>query len=142
MEYRKLGDSLYIRLDPEDEILASLSQVCQREGISAARISGIGGCKSATVGVFDMEKKAYDRHTVTALLEMISLDGNVTTYEDKPYIHAHATFAYHGDGEAKVLTGHLLEAVIGLTGEIIVTPAPGTITRRYVEDLGIRVWEF
>lgn len=142
MEYRKFGESLYLRLDPSDEILSSLTELCARENITAAKISGIGGCQSATVGVFDLEKKAYDRHEVTALLEMISLDGNVTTYEDKPYIHAHATFAYHDGGEAKVLAGHLLEAVIGLTGEIIVTPAPGRISRRFVEELGIRVWDF
>jgi hypothetical protein len=142
MEYRKFGDSIYLRLDPGDEVIASLAEVSAREKITAAKISGIGGCKSAVVGVFDLEKKAYNRHEVTALLEMISLDGNVTFYENKPYIHAHATFAYHEGDEAKMLSGHLLEAVIGLTAEIVLTPAPGKITRRYVEELGIRVWDF
>ena len=80
---------------------------------------------------------------VNAMLELVSLDGNITRYEGKPYIHAHATFAYRGEsGKAAILSGHLLEAVIGLTGEIVLTPADGAITRRYIDELGIRVWDF
>lgn len=143
MEYRKFGERYYIRMDKGDEILSSLSEICACEGIKTAKINGIGGCQKAVVGVFDLEKKDYDREEVNAMLELISLDGNVTYYESKPYIHAHATFAYQTqDGRSAVLSGHLLEAVIGLTGEIILTPANGVITRRFDDTLGIRIWEF
>lgn len=143
MEYRNYSGKHYVRLDKDDEVIASLIKLCKAENIKVAQIQGIGGCEKAVVGVFDLDKKDYNRETVCGMLEMISLDGNVTEYEAKPYIHAHATFAYHDEsGQARVLTGHLLEAVIGLTGEIIVTPADGHITRRYDEELGIRVWNF
>ena len=143
MDYRKFNDKYYIRLDKNDEILTSLSELCAREGIKAAQINGIGGCEKAIVGVFDLDKKDYVRKELCTMLELISLDGNVTQYENKPYIHAHATFAYRDDnGEPTTLSGHLLEAVIGLTGEIILSPADGVITRRFDEKLGIRVWDF
>lgn len=143
MEYRNYSGKYYVRLDKDDEVIASLISLCEKENIKVAQIQGIGGCEKAVVGVFDMVKKDYNRETVCGMLEMISLDGNVTEHEGKPYIHAHATFAYHDEsGQARVLTGHLLEAVIGLTGEIVLTPADGHITRRFVEDLGIRVWNF
>ena len=143
MEYRNYSGKYYVRLDKDDEVIASLISLCEKENIKVAQIQGIGGCEKAVVGVFDMDKKDYNRETVCGMLEMISLDGNVTEYEGKPYVHAHATFAYHDEsGQARVLTGHLLEAVIGLTGEIVLTPADGHITRRFVEDLGIRVWSF
>ena len=142
MEYRKYSEKYYVRLDKGDEIISSLVSVCEREQIKCAQISGIGGCEKAVVGVFDLDKKEYDREEVTALLELISLDGNVTYHEEKPYIHAHACFAYRtGDGSHATLSGHLLEAVIGLTGEIILTPADGNITRRFIPELGIRVWD-
>lgn len=143
MDYRKYSDKYYVRLDKGDEILSALSAICAKEGICTAQIQGIGGCEKAVVGVFDLEKQDYNREEVNGMLELISLDGNVTEYEGKPYLHAHATFAYHGtDGKAALLSGHLLEAIIGLTGEIILTPADGHITRKYIEDLGIRVWNF
>lgn len=142
MDYRKFGNDYYIRLDKDDEVISSLLDVCKKEDISVARINGIGGCEVATVGIFDPVKKVYNEEKVAAMLEMISLDGNITTYEGKPYLHAHATFAYRKDDEAKVLSGHLISAVIGLTGEIILSPANGKISRKYIEELGIRIWDF
>lgn len=142
MDYRKFGEKYYIRLDRGDEVISSLLSLCEKEKITLGQIRGIGGCDRVTVGVFDPEKKSYDKTTVTAMLEMISLDGNITVYEGAPYLHAHATFAYHGDSGIGLLSGHLLEANIGLTGEIVLTPAEGHIGRRFVEELGIRIWDF
>lgn len=142
MEYRKFDDKLYVRLDKDDEIITSLLSVCERQGLTAAQIQGIGGCESVTVGVFDAEKKTYNETTVEGLLEMTSLDGNLTYYEGKPYLHLHAAFAYREHSEIKTIAGHLLKAVVGLTGEIVITPAQGRIGRRYDEELGIRVWDF
>lgn len=143
MEYRKYSDKLYIRLDKGDEILTSLAEICKKENVTTASVQGIGGCGSAVVGVFDPDSKSYHRQQVSAVLELISLDGNVTVLDDAPYLHLHASFAYHSkDGEEKILAGHLLEATIALTGEIILTPADGCITRRYDDALGIRVWDF
>ncbi len=143
MEFRKYSEKYYIRLDKGDEILASIISLCEREGIKTAQLQGIGGCEKAAVGVFDLAKKDYDRVEIAALLELISLDGNITEHDGRPYLHAHASFAYHGaDGKPAILSGHLLEAVIGLTGEIVLTPADGSITRRYIPELGIRVWNF
>ena len=142
MEYRRFDDKIYVRLDKDDEIIGALTQICAKENLTAAQIQGIGGCESVTVGVFDGEKKFYHETTVEGLLEMTSLDGNLTIYEDKPYLHLHAAFAYREDGVIKPLSGHLLKAVIGLTGEIVITPADGRIGRRYIEELGIRIWDF
>ena len=142
MDYRNYSGKYYVRLDKGDEVVASLPALCGKEGIALAQVQGIGGCGEVTVGVFDTETKTYREETVTGTLEMISLDGNITEYEDKPFLHAHATFAYHRDGEAKLLSGHLLKAVISLTGEIVLTPADGKIGRKYLDDIGIRVWDF
>ena len=142
MEYRRFGNDYYIRLDRDDEIHSSLLSVCEKENISVASVKGIGGCKEATVGIFDTDKKLYNEEKITAMLEMISIDGNITKNEGKPFLHAHATFAYSKDGEAKLLSGHLISAVIGLTGEIVLSPADGQIGRRFIEELGIRVWDF
>lgn len=143
MDYRIFDGKYYVRLDKDDEVIASLLTLCEKEDIRTAHFQGIGGCSSAVTGVFETESKTYRQHKVTGMLEMISLDGNVTEYENKPYIHAHAAFAYHdAEGAAQALSGHLLEAVIGLTGEIVLTPAGGHIGRRYVEEMGIRIWDF
>ena len=143
MEYRKYDSRYYIRLDKGDELIASLVKLCCDEGISVGSVKGIGGCESVTVGVFDPELKDYIRAEKRGTLEMISLDGNITALEGKPFVHAHACFAYcEADGEHGMIAGHLLKAVIGLTGELVLTPENGRISRVYDEELGIRVWRF
>ena len=47
MDYRKLGDTWYVRIDRGEEIVACLLTLCRREGIASATYSGIGGCSSA-----------------------------------------------------------------------------------------------
>ena len=142
MEYRKFDRDYYIRLDKGDEVIASLIALCEKEGITAGSVSGIGGCGYAAVGVFDLEKKEYVRREERTLLELVSLNGNITRYEGKPYAHVHALFAYQKDGELGTLAGHLLEAQIELTGELVLSPENGGIGRRYDEALGIRTWDF
>ena len=36
MEYRKFGEKIYVRLDRDDEILASLISVCEKEDVNLA----------------------------------------------------------------------------------------------------------
>ncbi len=142
MEYKKLSEKYYVRLDKGDEVVSSLISLCEKEGVKLAQVQGIGGCERVTAGVFDLEKKIYNEETVSGMLEMISLDGNITAYEEKPFLHAHAVFAYKDGNVTKLLSGHLLSAVIGLTGEIVLTPANGRVTRRFDEENGIKVWDF
>ena len=47
MEYRKIGDNYYVRMDRGDEIISTLLEICEKESIPSAVFSGIGGCESA-----------------------------------------------------------------------------------------------
>ena len=45
MDYRKLGETYYIRMDKGDEIIRTILEICQKEQITSAIFSGIGGCR-------------------------------------------------------------------------------------------------
>ena len=47
MDYKKIGETYYIRVDRDDEVIANILDVCKKESIPSAVFSGIGGCKSA-----------------------------------------------------------------------------------------------
>lgn len=40
MEYRKIGDNYYIRMDRDDEIISNLVSICEKESIPSAVFSG------------------------------------------------------------------------------------------------------
>jgi predicted DNA-binding protein with PD1-like motif len=52
MEYKKIGEVYYIRMDRDDEVIENILDVCRKESIPSAIYSGIGGCGSATLQVF------------------------------------------------------------------------------------------
>ena len=53
MEYRKLGDTIYVRGDRGDELVSSILDICRAENILSATFSGIGGCQSAELQTFN-----------------------------------------------------------------------------------------
>lgn len=49
MDYRKMGDTVYIRMDKGDEIISSILVVYKKDAIQSAIFSGIGGCSQAHI---------------------------------------------------------------------------------------------
>ena len=52
MDYKKIGETYYVRMDRGDEIISNLLEICRKESIPSAIFSGIGGCSSAELQVF------------------------------------------------------------------------------------------
>ena len=143
MEYRKFGNQYYLRLDCDDEVIASIRDVCEREGIRSATFSGIGGCKDAEIQVFDPEKSAFETERVEGLLELVSLMGNVISQDDGALSHhVHALFAYHDEnGQQRIAAGHLKSTTVLYTAEIELRPViGGTIGATYNAETNTKFW--
>ena len=139
MEYRRFDSTVVLRLDKNDEITASVIEVAKKENIKLASVTGIGATDNVTVGVFDLDKKAYDKFTFTGNREITSLVGNINTMNGEEYCHLHITLA----GEKGTVTGgHLLNAVISLTSEIFINIIDGNVDRKKNEELGINTFGF
>lgn len=139
MEYKRFGNTIALRLDPGDEIVGQVIAVAQKENVTLASVTGIGGTDDVSVGVFDMEKKSYNRFDYTGTHEITSLTGNVNTMNGEPYAHLHITCA---GADGRVVGGHLLRCVISLTAEIFLQTVDGCADRRRREDLQINTWTF
>ena len=134
MDYKVFDNLIAIRLDKGDNVSSSLLSVASKEHITLASISGIGATDDFEVGVFDLEKSAYDHIRYSGNHEINSLAGNLTTKDGEPYLHLHIT-ATGKDG--KVVGGHLFDARISLTAEIFLQTANGKAERKFDSNLGI-----
>lgn len=143
MDYKKFGDSLYVRFDKDDEILSGILNICKKENVLSAIFSGIGGCGDITVSTYIPEKNEFIPHRKTGVLEMISINGNVISdSNDDLYEHTHALFSYLENDEVKFIGGHLLSAVVSFTAEIEIKPVQnGVIRRKQDEVMKIPVWD-
>lgn len=78
MDYRRFKDTIYLRLDPGEEIIEQIEKVAKKENIQLAQINGLGALNDFTTGVFDtVEKKFHPIHFEGAY-EIVSLTGTVT----------------------------------------------------------------
>lgn len=120
--------------DPDDEVISGLKAFAMEQGLAASRFSAIGAFKDALLGYFDWQKKEYEKIPLHEQVEVLSLLGDVTLKDGKPSIHAHVVVGKR-DGTAH--GGHLLEAHVRPTLEVILTEAPKHLTRHFDETSGL-----
>lgn len=144
MEYRKIDELFYIRMDRDDEVIEKILEVCRRESISSAVFSGIGGCKSAELQVFIPETGEFETEQLEGMLELVSFNGNVVRDNDgKLFHHTHALFTFKKDGQHGIAGGHLKSTTVLYTAEIALRPTvDGSIGRKFDPETGTGFWSF
>jgi predicted DNA-binding protein with PD1-like motif len=144
MEYRKLGDTIYVRGDRGDELVSSILDICRAENILSATFSGIGGCQSAELQTFNPETSSFATERIEGMLELVSYTGNVICDEaGELHHHTHALFCYVEDGHHKSLGGHLKSTTVLYTAEIELRPVQGgSIGYRRDPETGTGFWAF
>ncbi|MGI6028891.1 MAG: PPC domain-containing DNA-binding protein [Candidatus Heteroscillospira sp.] len=143
MEYRKTNDVIYLRIDKNEKIVETIKTVCVKEMVCGGHFQGIGACDSATLSTYLPDKNDFTDHTISGMIEMISLMGNISVdSNNEPFLHSHAVFSHlNNKGEIVVTAGHLKEANISYTGEIVITLASDVIRRKIDSETGIEVWK-
>ncbi|MDO5297155.1 MAG: DUF296 domain-containing protein [bacterium] len=144
MDYRKLGNKYYIRLDRGEEIMSSLLEICRIEGIASATYMGIGGCQSADIQTFMPALGKFSTEHVEGMLELISFMGNIITDEaGKLYYHTHAIYALEENGQQRVVAGHIKASTVLYTAEIELNPVEGGVIMRQPDpETGTGFWSF
>jgi predicted DNA-binding protein with PD1-like motif len=128
MKYHHFGSGRYVlRLDPGEEVVASLVEFAGQRGITAGWISGLGSLDHAVLGFLDPDEKVYLKRTFDERLEIGTLTGNVGVDEDgKPFVHVHAVLSPR---ELLAYTGHLHEGKVGVVAEVLVIAMQGRMVR-------------
>ena len=140
MQYRKFGSRYYVRIDREEEILSQLKALCEHEHITLAEVKALGAIDDFTVGLFDVDDKKFHANHFEFPAEIVSLWGNVTTKDGKPYLHVHMSAA---DKDGHVFGGHLNSARVSATCEMIVhVLSDGTVSRKFSDEIGLNLFEF
>ena len=144
MEYRKYGDTVYIRMDKNDEIIGHILDVCRKERISSAVFSGIGGCSQAQIQTFIPETKTFETQTINGMLELASLNGNIISDDQEElYHHTHAVFSYKEGEQHLIAAGHVKSITVLYTAEIELRQVVGeTIKRKHDPVTGTGFWDF
>ena len=144
MDYKFFGKVGYVRMDRGDEIISGLLEICLKEGVKSATFSGIGGCSRAEIQTFIPETGSFETQTLTGMLELVSLTGNITADDaGNRYHHTHAVFSYKDNGEHCIIGGHLKSVTVLYTAEIELRPVTGGVIKRMNDpETGTGFWKF
>lgn len=122
-------------LDKGDEAVSSITGFARGRGLGAAQLTGIGAFSDAVLGFFDWEAKDYRKIPVCEQVEVVSLIGDVALGPDeKPSLHLHVVVS-RSDGSA--MGGHLLEAHVRPTLEVVLTESPEHLRKRKDSESGL-----
>jgi predicted DNA-binding protein with PD1-like motif len=120
--------------DAGDEVVGGLTELAQAHRLSASRFTAIGAFSDVTVGYFLRDRKEYKRLPIREQVEVLALTGDITLDEHgQPKVHAHVVV---GKADATAHGGHLLEAHVWPTLEVIVEEAPSHLRRRFDPETG------
>ena len=139
MEYARFDNTIVARIDRGEEIQAQLKEIALREGIRLAEISALGAVNDFTVGVFKTDERKYYANHFTGAFEIVSLTGTITTQDGAYYAHLHMSA---GNDRGEVFGGHLNEAIVSATCEMVITVIDGTVERAFDADVGLNLMRF
>jgi uncharacterized protein len=138
MKYRQIDQSpktFILVFETGDELAKGLLEFAVEQRLSAASFKAVGALSSVRLGWFSWESKRYEPSvTLDEQLELLSLIGDVARKGDKPVVHAHAVV---GKKDGTAHGGHLLEAHIRPTCEVVLTESPVHLQKQIDPESGL-----
>jgi uncharacterized protein len=127
-------ETFVVVFDKGDQAVAGLTDLARRERLGAGQLTAIGGFSRATLGYFDRDRKKYREIPVQEQVEVLSLLGDLVLEDGEPKVHAHVVL---GRPDGTTVGGHLLEAEVWPTLEVVLSEAPGALGKRLDPETGL-----
>jgi uncharacterized protein len=122
-------------LETGEEVMASLQSFAEKQSIAAAQFTAIGALSDVVLMYFDWQKKKYTPIPVREQVEVASMIGDVAQAPSGgPALHIHLVVGKH-DGSA--MAGHLGEAHVRPTLEVILTESPAHLRKAKDPESGL-----
>lgn len=128
------GQKTYaIILGRGDDILSGLTEFAEKNNVTFAHFTGVGAISSGRLGCYDRDKAMYHIIPVKGQSETVSFSGNVALVNGKPSVHVHMAVS---SSDGVVHGGHLFQATVWPTLEIVLTDEPTPLSRKKEADTG------
>jgi predicted DNA-binding protein with PD1-like motif len=128
------GETHVLVFDKGDEVMEGLQRFASEHGVTAAHFTAIGAFSDVTLGFLDPESREYEPIELREQVEALSLVGDVSREDGEPRVHAHVVV---GKRDGRAYGGHLLEAHVWPTLEVVLTESPAHLRRKVDPDTGL-----
>lgn len=131
------GEKVYVVIFRKgDEALSGLTDFAIEHKVEDAHFTAIGAVSGATLAWLDVPKKIYHRIDVPQQTEVLSLIGDVATFNGKPVVHMHSVL---GRQDGSTVGGHVFELNVNPTLEVFVTVNTTPLKKRPDDASGMKL---
>ncbi|MGY4707171.1 PPC domain-containing DNA-binding protein [Candidatus Bipolaricaulota sp. J31] len=123
------GNLFVVRFQDGERLPAALLDLGIRAG---AILGGVGMLRDLVLAYWN--GREYVRETVDEPVELLSLQGNLGERDGEIVLHAHVVAGKEGGA---AVGGHLVEATVHNTAEVIIAELPGVVMERRPEPSGL-----
>jgi len=124
--------------DKGDEFIDGLTSFARENELSASHFTAIGAFRDVMLGYFDRETKKYKQIPIVEQVEVLSLVGDIALKDNLPQVHAHVVV---GKSDGSAHGGHVLEAHVWPTLEVVLTESPKHLRRKTDPETGLALIE-
>ena len=138
MNYRQINESpktFVLVFQTGDELAKGLSNFAEKQKLTAASFTAVGALSSVRLAWFNWDKKKYETSvSLDEQVELLSLIGDVALKDGKPVVHGHVVI---GKKDGSAHGGHLLEACVRPTCEVVLTESPAQLQKVLDPESGL-----
>jgi uncharacterized protein len=126
------------RLETGSDLVAEIERLCVEQGVLAAQVTVIGAVRRASFAYYEQDDHRYAELGSETHHEIVGFVGNISLRDDRPFLHAHATFA---DASGTTVGGHLLRGCEVFAAEVMIREITGVhLVRMADEETGLSLW--
>ncbi len=130
------GKHYVLLFNKGERVVEGLHEFARERNIQSAWVKGLGGLAWAELGFYDLNVQEYNWTKFDEQLELTNLTGNIAWKDNEPVLHLHATVS---DVSMHAHGGHLQEAEVNGTVEIMVHAIGGKLTRKHDNNTGLNL---
>ncbi|MDF2431722.1 MAG: uncharacterized protein JWP44_1353 [Mucilaginibacter sp.] len=119
-----------------DEVMSGLTEFAEKYNVKSAHFTAIGDATTAKIGWYDGSRKMFRVNSISGQSEITSLIGDIAISNGNPVVHAHINLAA---ADGTVRGGHLLEAFVAPTLEVMITVEPAPLYKKPDTEFGLNV---
>jgi len=133
--HEQQGEKTFVLIfDTGDEVASGLLDFAKQHHLASSHFTTLGAFSDVTVGYFDWEKKEYKRIMLPEQVEVLTLVSDIALNQGEPKVHAHVVV---GKADGTAHGGHLLEAHVRPTLEVVLVESPQHLQRQTDPESGL-----
>lgn len=115
-------------------MIAGLCDVARRNHLADSHFTAIDAFSSVVLGYFEWQAKQFKKIPIDEQVEVLVLAGDITCEDGGRHVHAHVVV---GKADGTAHGGHLLEARVRPTLEVMLVESPVQLHRRFDPTTGL-----